>query len=248
MHSDWTSQSSVTSTGPSAPSSSLGSPLPSNDKLAPLTRSPSSLGELDLGPELQVDALVSSLAASGAYDAVSDKKPRAPDIITHSASAPLIGPLAAPPSLGRHARSDSDPTIIGHSQLTSPFRVVDHASKMLRRAEQSQDQPALLAVEAGDDGKMLDQQALEDIYGWQQDVWVTLRSEASPNPFYANPRTGDCSWEPPTGALVYVFTFPKPDPCGKRLLPSPAMQPAHRCRRTMVGINGPNAGRRLLLL
>lgn len=27
----------------------------------------------------------------------------------------------------------------------------------------------------------------------------------STDEFYANPRTGDCSWEPPTGALVCVF-------------------------------------------
>jgi hypothetical protein len=203
--SDLASQRSLTSTGPSAPTSARGSPLPSRKQSATLARSPSSLGELDLGPELKIDALVHNFAASGSREVAVDRPLKGPDVIPHSASAPLSEPLASPPSLGRHARSDSAPTVKALSKPASPIRVIYYASEMTPADEQQRPKPVPATVDAVDSGKALNKQALEGIHGWQQDVWVTLRSETSSNVFHANPRTGECSWEPPTGALVSVL-------------------------------------------
>ena len=176
--------------------------MPSRKHSAALARSPSALGELDLGPQLTIDELSVDFAASLTTGATTGPHSKVGDALSHSASAPLSEPLSPPPSLSRHGRSDSAPTIKGLSRPASPIRVVYYASDQAPADAGQRPKLAAVAVDALEGGKALNGQALEGIHGWQQDVWVTLRSEGSQNEFYANPRTGDCSWEPPTGALV----------------------------------------------
>lgn len=253
--SDRGSHQSLASPDRSAPPSSRGSPMrgpngkvprPSAPSSQSLSRSASSLGELDLGPELKMDALAHAFSAGtfavtadsglpSSYRAAGEPSatPTRSKTIAHSASSPAAEPLFPPPSLSRHARSDSAPTNKVGARAASPIRVVYYASEMTPSTERLSESPAPAAAaaisEGSPDGKGLNQQAIDGLEQWQQDVWVTLRSEASPAEFYANPRTGDCSWEPPTGALVCVppalcaysrprLTFSRP------LAPPPACQ------------------------